>query len=107
MSYSLLLKIRWKIKENKRLGNDIVYNYEDTTTGGNLDVDGVMNTTQIMLTSDVWDNFPRVITNNGDNWFQGEYIANANNVGYLFRYKTSGSSSYWWSGVLGSNTNDF
>ena len=78
----------------------------DAVISGNLDVDGVMNTTTMNLTSDVWDNFPLVITNNGDNWFQGEYIANANNVGCLFRYKTSGSSSYWWSGVWGSNTND-
>ena len=39
--------------------------------------------------------------------FQGEYIANANNVGCLLRYRTSGSSSYWWGGVWSSNTNDF
>ena len=59
------------------------------------------------LTNDVWDNFPLVITNTGDNLFQGEYIATANEVGCLFSYKTSGSSPYWWSGVWGSNTNDF
>ena len=66
-----------------------------------------MNTTSINLTRDVWDNFPFVITNNGDNWFQGEYIANANNVGCLFRYKTSVSPTCWWSGVWGSNLNGF
>ena len=25
----------------------------------------------------------------------------------MFRYKTSGSSSYWWTGAWGANTNDF
>ena len=59
------------------------------------------------LTNAVWDNFPLAITNTGTNWFQGEYIATANEVGCLFRYKTSGSSTYWWTGVWGSNTNDF
>ena len=66
-----------------------------------------MNTTKMNLTNDVWDNFPLAITNTGTNWFQGEYIATANQVGCLFRYRTSGSSTYWWSGVWGSNTNDF
>ena len=89
------------------LGNGIVYSYEDTTTAGNSDACGIMNTTKTNLTNDVWDNFPLAITNNGDNWFQGEYIAHANNVGCLFRYRTSGSSTYWWSGVWGSNTNGF
>ena len=74
---------------------------------GNLSVGGIMNTTKMNLTNDVWDNFPLVITNTGDNLFQGEYIATANEVGCLFSYKTSGSSPYWWSGVWGSNTNDF
>ena len=66
-----------------------------------------MNTTKMNLTNDVWDNFPLVITNTGDNLFQGEYIATANEVGCLFSYKTSGSSTYWWSGVWGSSTNGF
>ena len=66
-----------------------------------------MNTTKMNLTNDVWDNFPLAITNTGTNWFQGEYIATANQVGCLFRYKTSGSSTYWWTGVLGANTNEF
>ena len=79
----------------------------DAVISGNSDVDGIMNTTTINLTNDAWDNFPSVITNNGDNWFQGEYIATANQVGCLFRYKTSGSSTYWWTGVWGSHTNDF
>ena len=79
----------------------------NTTISGNLDVDGIMNATQINLTNGVWDKFPVAITNTGANWFQGEYIATANEVGCLFRYRTSGSSTYWWSGVWGSNTNDF
>ena len=58
-----------------------------------------MDTTEINLTNDDPNSYPLVITNNGGNWFQGGYIANANNVGCLFRYKTSGSSSYWWSGA--------
>ena len=66
-----------------------------------------MNTTKINLTNNVWDSFPLAITNNGDNWLQGEYIATANEVGCLFRYKTSGSSTYWWSGVWGYDTNGF
>ena len=66
-----------------------------------------MDTTKINLTSDYWDNFPLAIASNCDNWFQGGCIATANEVGCLFRYKTSGSSTYWWSGVWGSNTNDF
>ena len=76
----------------------------DAVISGNLDVDGIMKYNK---TNDAWDNFPLVVTNNGDNWFQGEYIATANQVGCLFRYKTSGSSTYWWTGVWGSNTNDF
>ena len=87
--------------------SDNKLNIHKDTTSGNFDVDGIMRTTGIKLTTDVWDNFPLVITSNGDNWFQGGYKANADNAGCLFRYKTSGSSSYWWSGVLGSNTNDF
>ena len=66
-----------------------------------------MNTTKICLTNVVWDNFPLAITNAGTNWFQGEYIATGNEVGCLFRYKTSGSSSYWWGGIWGTNSNDF
>ena len=77
----------------------------DAVLSGILDVDGVMRTTNIYLTTGVWYNFPLVITNHGDNRFQGEHIANANIVGCLFRYKTSGSSTYWWSGVWGYNTN--
>ena len=76
-------------------------------TDGNLDVGGIVNTTKINLTNAVWDNFPLAITNTGTNWFQGEYIATDNGVGCLFRYRTSGSSTYWWSGVWGSNTIDF
>ena len=81
--------------------------YKDTSISEDLDVGGIMDTTKMNLTTAVWDNFPLVITNTGDNWFQGEYIATANNVGCLFRYKTSGSSTYWWSGIWGTNTNDF
>ena len=66
-----------------------------------------MNTTKINLTNDDPNNFPLVHTNAGANWFQGEYIATANAVGCLSRYKTSGSSTYWWSGVSGTNTNEF
>ena len=76
-------------------------------TDGNLDVDGIVNTTKIKLTNVVWDKFPLAITNTGTNWFQGDYISTANGVGCLFRYRTSGSTTYWWSGVWGSNTNDF
>ena len=72
-----------------------------------MNVGGIMNTTKINLTNEVWDNFPLAITSDGDNWFQGQFIANANNVGCLFRYKTSGSATYWWSGAWGSNLNDF
>ena len=68
---------------------------------------GIMNTTKMNLTNDVWNNFPLAITNTGTNWFQGEYIATGNEVGCLLRYKTSGSSTYWWSGVWGANTNEF
>ena len=88
-------------------GNNPVHIDKDTSISGNLDVGGVMDTTKMKLTNDDTISFPLVITNNGGNWFQGECIANANNVGCLFRYRTSGSSTYWWSGVWGSNTNDF
>ena len=84
-----------------------IKSHGDTTINGNLDVGGMMDTTKINLTNEVWDNFPSAITNNGDNWFQGEYVANANDVGCLFKYKTSGSATYWWSGVPESNTNGF
>ena len=86
-------------------GSDIVYVYEDATIAGNLNVGGIMNTTKMNLTNDVWDNFPLAITNTGANWLQGEYIATANQAGCMSKYKTSGSSTYWWSGVWGSNTN--
>ena len=66
-----------------------------------------IRTTGIHLTNDVRDNFPLAITNNGDNLFQGEYIANANNLGCPFRDKTNGSATYWWSGIWGANTNGF
>ena len=65
-----------------------------------------MNTTKINSTSDDPNNFPLAITNAGGNWFQGEYIATANQVGRLFKYKMSGSPIYWWTGVWGANTND-
>ena len=76
-------------------------------TDGNLDAGGIVNTTTTNLTNAVLYNFPLVVTNTGTNWFQGEYVATANEVGCLFRYKPSGSSTYWWSGVWGSNTNGF
>ena len=79
----------------------------DAVISGNLDVDGIMNTTKTNFTNDDTNNLPLVVTSNCGNWFQGEYLANANNVGCLFRYRTSGSSTYWWSGVWGSNTNGF
>ena len=81
--------------------------YKDAPISGNLDVGGIMNTTQINITNVDPNNYPLVITNNGGNWFQGEYMATANDVGCLFRYKTGGSSSYWWTGVWGANTNEF
>ena len=84
-----------------------VTTYKDTAISCNLDVGGIMNTTKMNLTNAVWYNFPLVITNTGTNWFQGKYIATANQVGCLFRYRTSGSSTYWWSGVWGANTNGF
>ena len=81
--------------------------YKDTSVSGNLDVGGIMNTTKINLTNDDPNSFPSVITNTGGNWFQGGCIATANQVGCLFAYKASGSSTPWWSGVWGANTNDF
>ena len=51
--------------------------------------------------------FPLAVTDNGGNWFQGEFLANADNVGCLLRYRTGGSATYWWSGVWGSNLNSF
>ena len=66
-----------------------------------------MNTTNIDLTNDDATSFPLVITNTGGNWFQGEYTATANQVGCLFKYKTSGYSIHWWSGMWGANTNEF
>ena len=78
----------------------------NTSISGDLEVGGIMHTTKMDLTNEPTQ-FPLAITNTGANWFQGEYIATANEVGCLFRYKTSGSSTYWWSGVWGSNTDDF
>ena len=80
-----------------------VNQHGNASISANLDVGGIVNTTKINLTNAGPNNYPLVITNDGGNWFQGEYIANE--VGCLFRYKTSGSSTYWWSGVWGSNTN--
>ena len=37
--------------------------YKDTSIAGNLNVGGIMNTTKMNLTNDVWDNFPLAITN--------------------------------------------
>ena len=47
-----------------------IYDTGNTTISGNADVGGIMNTTKIKLTNDVWDNFPLSITSNGDNWFE-------------------------------------
>ena len=66
-----------------------------------------MNTPNLDLTDNDPTKFPLAVTTDGGNWFQGEYIANANNVGCLFRYKTSVSPTCWWSGVWGSNLNGF
>uniref|UniRef100_UPI004049C80D tail fiber domain-containing protein n=1 Tax=Flavobacterium sp. TaxID=239 RepID=UPI004049C80D len=74
---------------------------------GNLDVGGGISTTNLNLTNSEQYIFLLVISNNGGNWFQGEYLANNANVGCLFRYKTSASTNYWWSGVWGSNINEF
>ena len=73
--------------------DDKVNIYTDAAISGNLDVGGNMDITKINLSTDDPHNYPLVLTNNGGNWFQGEYTANANNVGCLFRYRTSDSST--------------
>ena len=83
----LLFAVKDSLKDEvyMYLGNDIVYFCEDTSIAGNLNVGCIMNTTKINLTNDDPTNAPLVITNTGANWFQGECIATANQIGCLFR----------------------
>ena len=67
-----------------------IYDTGDTTIGGNLNVSKTLNLT---------------ISTNG--WFVGKYESTNNEVGVLFGYKTSASSTSWWQGVWGANTNEF
>ena len=64
-----------------------VNQHGNTAINGNVNVDGIMNTTKINSTNNVWNNCPLAITNTGANWFQREYIAAANEVGCLLNTK--------------------
>ena len=75
------------------------------STTGDATIRGTVSAQQAILTSSDADHLPLGITRNGSSWFLGEYIASETNSGCLFKYKTAPGE--WWSGVWGTNTNEF
>ena len=78
--------------------------YKDTSINGNLDVNGQVKSSRQS------QDYPLYIYNNyngSDSWFVGKYESTLNEVGCLFQYTTSASSTTWWQGVWGANTNEF
>ena len=47
------------------------------------------------------------IINSSQNWFVASLESTIAGDGCLMQWMTAASSSYWWSGVWGTNTNDF
>ena len=45
--------------------------------------------------------------NNNQNWFVASLESTVADDGCLMQWMTPASSSYWWSGVWGTNTNEF
>ena len=48
-----------------------------------------------------------ILTSSTNGWFVGKYEGTNNEAGVLSEYKTSASSTSWWQGVWGANTNEF
>ena len=83
----------------------IVNQKGNTTISGNLDFSKVLT---LQRNPAVSDTPPLTITNSSSNvWFLGQFESPVNNIGCLIEYKTIASSTSWWTGVWGSNTNEF
>ena len=79
-----------------------VDNYKDTAISGNLESQRL---TINKPSND--DDIPLQIINNNQNWFVASLESTISGDGCLMQWKTTGSSTYWWSGVWGTNTNEF
>ena len=80
-------------------GDNKVHTYKDTSIAGNLDVSKVLN---LQRNPAVSDTPPLIITNSSSSgWFLSKFESTLNNIGCLFEYKTSASSTSWWKGVWG------
>ena len=79
--------------------------YKDTTISGNLDVSKVLTLQRNPAVSDTPPQISIKSISNG--WFLGQFESTVNNIGCLIEYKTIASSTSWWTGVWGSNTNEF
>ena len=77
----------------------------NTTIGGTLDVGKVLTLQRI---TGVSDTTPLKINNSSNNgWTVGQFESTLNNIGCLLEYKTFASPTSWWTGVWGTNTNEF
>ena len=77
----------------------------NVSTDGNLDVVKVFTSQRI---TGVTDTPPLKINNSSNNgWTVGQFESTLNNIGCLVEYKTFASSTSWWTGVWGTNTNEF
>ena len=77
----------------------------DASISGNLDVGEVLILQRI---TGVTDTPPLKINNSSNNgWTVGQFESTLNNIGCLVEYKTFASSTSWWTGVWGTNTNEF
>ena len=64
--------------------------YKDASINSNLNVSKTLN-----------------LTSSTNGWFVGRYESTSNEAGVLFEYDTPASSTSWWQGVWGANTNGF
>ena len=76
--------------------------YKDTSISGNLEP---QRSTINKPSND--DDIPLRITNNNQNWFVASLESAIAGDGCLTQWMTPASPSYWWSGVWGTNLNEF
>ena len=103
----LFFAVKDSLKDNTYmyLGNDIVYIYENTTIGGNLDVGKVLT---LKRTPGVSDTNPLTIINESPGGGTGVvYQSTASDQGFLIAYTTAQSSVAWVEGVNWGGSNEF
>ena len=74
---------------------------------GNTSISGNLESQSLALNKPSNDDdIPLQIINNNQNWFVASLESTIAGDGCLVQWMTPASSSYWWSGVWGTNTND-